>query len=805
MKSHARVVVIGGGAMGVGLLYHLVKEGWSDSVLVEKGELTSGSTWHAAGLIPHFIGSLNMAKVHAYGADLYQKLEAETGQATGWHGCGAIRLALNEDEVDWFHYVDGVLRLAGAEMHLIGPNEIRQLHPLLNVEGVLLGAYTPGDGHTDPASSTQAMAAGARQGGAEIYRHNRVTDVRRTPNGEWQVVTEKGPITCEHVVNAAGSFAPQVGAMTGLKVPLVNMVHQYLVTEPIAEVAALDEEFPVVRDPRASCYYRREKQGLVIGPYEAAGAEAWGLDGIDWSFDMELLPPDIDRLEPHLERAMERIPAFGEAGIRQVVSGPITHTPDGTFLLGPAPGLANYWMCCGASIGITQGPGAGKVLAEWMVHGQSEWNVREMDPRRFGDWAVGDYCLEKSIDDYQQMYVVHLPGEFRDAGRPVKTTPIYGRLKDKGAVYAEASGWERPKWFAPQGVEEKYGYRRSNWFEWVAEECRAVRQRVGVLDLTSFAKYDVTGRDAESFLDRLFANRMPRRVGRVVLAHMLTEDGMIESEATITRLAEHRFYILSGAVAELHDLDLLAQAKRDGEEVTIDNVTADYGVLVVSGPRARDVLAKLTDADLGNDAFPWLTGKEIDVAGVPTRALRVSYVGELGWELHHPIAEMARLYDAVWTAGEAFGIADFGVYAMNCLRMEKGYRGWGAELTNEITMIEADMERFVNYDKGEFVGRAALLKRKQEGVAMSLVYLTVEADDAEAMGNEPVLVGDRVVGVTTSGGYGHAVGKSLAFAYVEPALAAPGSELEIVILGESRRATVVAEPLYDPQNERMRA
>ncbi len=805
MKSHARVVVVGGGAMGVGLLYHLVKEGWTDVVLVEKGELTSGSTWHAAGLIPHFIGSLSMAKIHVYGADLYKSLEEETGQATGWHGCGAIRLATNQDEVDWFRYVQGVVRLAGAEVHLIGPNEIKQLHPLLDVSGVLHGAYTPGDGHTDPASSTNAMAKGARMGGAEIYRHNRVTDINRGAGGEWEVVTEKGTIVCEHVVNAAGCFADRVGAMVGLKVPFVNMIHQYLVTEPIPEVAELDEEFPVVRDPRASCYFRQEKQGLVVGPYETEGARAWALDGVDWDFDRELLPSDIERLTPHLESVMERLPAFGRAGIKQVVSGPITHTPDGTFLLGPAAGAPNFWMCCCASIGITQGPGAGKTLAQWMVHGQSEINVREMDPRRYGDWAIGEYTLAKSLDEYQRMYVVHPPGEFRDVGRPVRTTPLYHKLKDQGAVYAEGFGWERPKWFSADGEEEKYSHRRTNWFGPVAEECGAVRERVGLLDLSSFSKYDVTGPDAEAFLNRLFANRMPRRVGGIALAHMLTEDGMIESEATITRLAEDRFYLLSGAVAELHDLDMLNQGRRDGEDVAIANVTDDYGVLVLSGPRAREVMGKLTGAGLGNNAFPWLTGREIKVAGVPTRALRISYVGELGWELHHPMAEMEPLYDAIMAAGDEFGIANFGLYAMNSLRIEKGYRGWGAELTNEITMIEADMARFVSFKKGDFVGREALLKRKEEGVGLLLVYLAVDAADADALGNETVIAGDRVVGMTTSGAYGHAVGQSIAFAYVEPAYAAPGTGLEVTILGDARPARVLAEPLYDPENARLRA
>ena len=498
MKTHARVVVVGGGVMGVGILYHLTKEGWSDVVLVEKGELTSGSTWHAAGLVPHFIASLNMAKVHYYGSQLYQRLEAETGQATGWHGCGAIRLATNQDEADWFHYVQGVLRCIGAECHLIGPSEIADLHPLLDTDGVVLGAYTPGDGHTDPAGSTMAMAAGARAGGAEIYLRNRVVDIGRRADGNWDVVTEHGTIVAEHVVNAAGGFSPQVGAMVGIDVPIVNIVHQYLVTESLDAVSALDREPPVVRDPRASCYYRQERQGLIIGPYETDGAQPWALDGIDWSFDTELLPPDIDRLVPWLELAAKRIPAFENAGIARVVSGPITHTPDGGFLIGPAPGLPNFWMCCGAGIGITQGPGAGKYLAQWMVHGQTEINVREMETRRFGEWAGSGYCVPKAVDEYHRMYQTHFPGEFREPGRPVKTTPVHGRLAARGAVFAETFGWERAKWFAAPGVEERYSFRRTNWFEPVAEECRAVRERVGVVDLSSFAKFDVTGRDAAS-------------------------------------------------------------------------------------------------------------------------------------------------------------------------------------------------------------------------------------------------------------------------------------------------------------------
>ncbi len=803
MRDEAQVVIVGGGAMGVGLAYHLAHEGWTDTILIDKGELTSGSTWHAAGLTPHFIGSLNMAKVHAYGVDLYQRLETETGLSTGWHGCGAIRLAVKDDEVDWFRYVSGVLDLVGVENHLIGPSEIVELHPLLDVSDVKLGIHTPGDGWTDPSSATNAMAAGARQLGVEFVRHNRVTGMNQLPDGRWEVITEKGRIVAEHVVNAAGHYGPQVGAMVGLEVPIVSMTHQYIVTEAIPAVAALPGEFPVVRDPRASCYYRREHDGLIIGPYETEDSQPIGVDGFDWGLDFHLDPPAIDRLETALGWAAERIPAFGDAGIKQVVNGPITHTPDAGYLMGPAPGLRNYWMCVGASIGITQGPGAGKYLAQWMVHGQTEINVREMDPRRFGPYAIGRYTLERSIDEYHEMYQVRMPGEYRAAGRPQKQTPLYATLDAKGARWQEVYGWERAQWFSPDGEPERYSFRRSSAFEQVGVECRAVRDRVGVADLTAFSKYDVTGTDAAALLDRLAANRLPGE-GGIRLTHMLTDLGGIESELTITRLGPDRFYLNSAIVAQQHDYDWLTHHVRPGEDVTITDVTDDYGLLAVTGPRSRDLLAKLTGVDLTNGAFRWLTAREIEVAGVPVRALRVSYVGELGWELHHPLDRMAELYAAIQEAGAEYGIVDFGSYAMNVMRIEKAYKAWGVELTTEITPVEADIERFVDYGK-DFKGKTATLARRDADLDMFLVYCEVDAGDADCLGNEPAYDGDRMIGISTSGAWGHTVGRSLAFVYVDPEFRAPGSTFDVAILGERRRATVLADAAHDPANRRLRA
>ena len=528
-----------------------------------------------------------------------------------------------------------------------------------------------------------------------------------------------------------------------------------------------------------------------------------GLDGIDWSFDTELLPPDLDRLLPCLELAAQRIPAFANAGIKRVVCGPMTHAPDAGILIGPAAGLRNFWMCCGSSVGITQGPGAGKYLAQWMVHGQAEIDVSSMDSRRFGHWAMGAYYVERSLDEYHYMFQVHLPGESREAGRPVRTTPIYDNLSARGGVFAEVFGWEQPKWFAAEGTEERYSFRRTNWFEPVAEECRAVRERVGVMDMSAFSKFDVTGPGSAVFLDHIIANRVPQRDGGVVLAHALTELGGIECEFTVTRLGENRFYLLSAAVVQLRNLDWLVQHLGEDENVAVKDVTDDYGVLVLAGPRSREALAKLTDANLGNEAFPWLNAREIEVAGIPTRALRISFAGELGWELHHPMARMEVLYDALMDAGDEYGIADFGSYAVNSLRMEKAYKAWGHELDTEITPIEAGLERFVKLDR-PFIGKDAVARRTRQNIDTCLVYLAVQAEDADAHGNEPVFANGRIVGLTTSGAYGHSVGQSIAFAYIEPDLAVSSAELEVEILGRRCAVKVLDEALYDSQNLRLR-
>ncbi len=808
MQSHARVVVIGGGMMGAGLLYHLAQEGWTDSLLIEKGELTSGSTWHAAGQCPSFIADYNMAKIHDYGVRLYPQLEELTGQYVSWHGCGGIRFARTPQEVEWFRHVAGVAKLIGFEMEIIDPDKIKQINPFVTTEGVLAGALTFADGHVDPAGCCSALAKGARNMGAAIELRTRVKDVKPRASGEWEVFTDQGSVLCEHVVNAAGCYARQISRMVGTDVPITNMEHTYIVTEPIKEFIERDTEIPVMRDPYASAYFRQEQKAGLIGIYETAdSAECWThREGWpEWESENELFSGDLDRLAPYVERVMERMPIWAESGIKRIVCGAIPHTPDNNPLLGPAAGLANFWQCNGSAIGIAQGAGCGKYLAQWMIHGDAEINMAGFDPRRFGAYAPGAYTKAKSHQDYEHMYALHLPGEERPAARGARTTPLYEKLAAKGCVYTEGNGWERPKWFSLDGRREEPGFGHRNTFEVVAAECRAVRERVGLLDLSSFAKYDVTGPGAEAFLNRVCANRMPRRQGGIVLAHYLSEEGRIRGESTITKLAEDRFYVLSGTVAQDRDLDLLRQRIGKDERVEVTEVTDAWGTLVLAGPKSREVLAQVTGEDLSSASFRWLTGKEIEVAGIPLRALRVNYVGELGWELHCPMDRLAALYDALWAAGETHGIADFGTYAVDSLRLEKAYKGWGAELTNEITMIEADLERFFAMDKDGFIGRAATLKVKQAGIATQLVYLEAEPGESDIHGGEPVMAEGRIVGVTTSGGTGHFTGKSLGFAYVEPAQAAPGTRLAVDILGAPRGATVLAEAVYDPGNARLRA
>jgi dimethylglycine dehydrogenase len=805
MTEIARVAVIGGGIVGASVLYHLARAGWTDAVLLERAEFASGSTWHAAGNTPHFNTSLNLSRIHLASTDLYQRLEGETGQAVGFHRPGSLRLASVPDRMDEYRRHRGKARTIGLPFEVVGPEEIRRLHPLVDTRGLLGAVWNPEDGHVDPTSVTQALVKGARDRGARVRRRTRVTGLARTRSGEWRVVTDQGEIRAEVVVNAAGTWAREVGQLAGLDLPIVPMEHQYLVTEAIPEIAALGRELPLLREVDVSYYLRQEAQGLLLGPYERE-AKPFGVGGIPPGFGADLLPPDPERLRRIVESAMARVPVLARAGVARIVNGPITYTPDGNPLVGPAFGLPGFWLACGVSFGVTQAGGIGQYLAEWIVEGQPSIDLWEVDPRRYGAYATERYAVARCIDIYEDEYAVVYPQDDRRPGRPARTSPLYDRFRDAGAVFGVRNGWERPYWFAPAGTEprDRPSFRRTNWFDAVGKEARAVRERAGVLELSSFSKYEVHGPGAEAFLDRLCANRLPP-LGRIALTQLLTVRGTVECDVTVTRLAPERFLVLSAAVAELHDLDWLRRhAPADGS-VTIENVTARWGVLILAGPRARDILSRITDADLSSAAFPWFSAREIRVGSAPVRALRINFVGELGWELHHPIEYQVGLFETLRGAGEDVGLVDFGLRAMDSLRLEKAYRAWGADINTEVTPLEAGLERFVALDKGDFVGRDALLRQQRAGVRKRLATLDVDALDADCWGNEAVWAGDRVVGITTSGGYGHWLGRSLAVAYVDAELTTPGTRLAVEILGDRRPAAVLSEPPFDPENHRPRS
>ncbi len=809
--SDYQAIIIGGGIMGTGLLYHLTLEGWSDCLLIEKGELASGSTWHAAGQITHSTSSYGLASMTRYGTRKYAELESETGQAISWHNSGSLRLAYSDDEYDWLRYTVAIGRGVGNRMELIGPERITELHPFYNLEGVIGALHTPDDGHLDPASATLAFAIGARSRGGAIMRNTRATNTVQLDDGTWRVETDKGVFTCDALVNAAGTYARQVGRWVGLDIPIVPMTHHYFVTEEIPELAALDRELPVVRDdPHVSGYIRMERNAGLIGIYEKANTNSTWEDGTPWEADHHLFPPDYDRVAPWLEAAFHRFPLLAEYGIQKAIHGAITHPPDGLMMLGPAPRLRNYWYCNGTQVGIAWGPGATYYLAKWIVHGHTILNMRAFDPRRFGDWATPDYNRTKAHEDYLLRHEIPYPGLDRPAGRPHRTSAVYRQMLDRGAVMEEVFGWERPRWFAPGWADDNdrwerrhiHAFQRPRWHQVVGREVATVRERVGLADLTAFAKYDVTGPDAASFLDRVTTNRLPP-VGRIGLTYLLTEHGMVEAELTIARLAGDHFYLVGAAVGEVRFEDWMRH-RLEGDDVTITNVSNMFGVLSLAGPESRPLLETLTDAPIDSDAFPWLSVRQIEVASAPLRALRVSFTGELGWELHLPMDRMADVFDTVAAAGEPYGLGYFGTHALTSMRMEKAYKV-SADMTNEITAYEAGLMRFVDLDK-DFFGKRALLANV-EAPRWMVAYLDIDSSDvnADCLGGEGVFDGDRRVGVVTTGGYGHGTAKSLAWAYVDPDRAEPGTELTVLVLGEPCSATVVAEAIWDPKHERARA
>jgi dimethylglycine dehydrogenase len=835
MKTQARVVVIGGGVVGVSTLYHLARKGWSDVMLLERKELTSGSTWHAAGLLPLFNLSYSAGQLHKYSVQLYKTLQQETGLDVGFSQVSNIRLACTPDRMDEYRYYAGIARTIGVDVRFLTPGQVADIWPLANMDGVLGAIQHPDDGYIQPADLTQALARGARQRGAEINRNVTVTGITELPGSQWRVHTDQGDVTCEHLVCATGSFARRTGAMLGLDIPVMPVEHQYLVTEPHPEIQRRKREglpeMGVLRESDASYYMREENGGLLLGPYET-GAPCCYVNGPDTASEYELFQPDLDRLLPYIEAAIKRVPAFGEVGIKRVYNGAIAYTPDGNPIVGPAWEKRNLWLNEGHSFGITAAGGAGWQLAEWIVDGEPTIDMMGVDPRRFGAYATAGYLRQKTEEAYRKVFTVHFPEEERGAARPLRRAPCYDRLGAAGAVFGTVYGWERAGWFAPPGYaltaadinapdallnkphdepadgaapRERWSFRRSNAFPYVGQECRHVSEAAGLLDMTPFAKYTATGPGAEAWLNHVFANRMPRRVGGIALSHMLTAAGGVRAEATIYREGAQAFYLVMAGGQERHDWDYLSKlAPRDGS-VTLQKITTQLGVTVLAGPRARDILQPLTDTDLSTKAFPWLTGKPISVGHAQATALRVNFVGELGWELHHPIEMQNTIYDALMQAGALHGLRLFGMKAMDSMRLEKSYRAVGREMSIEYSAFESGLQRFVRMDKEDFLGRAGLAARQEATASNRFVTMQVHGiTDADARGSEPILHDGNLVGRTTSGGYGWRTGHSLALAMVRPDLGEVGTELDMVILGDTYRATVVSESPFDPDNLRLR-
>lgn len=811
MKSQARVVVIGGGVVGVSALYHLAKKGWGeDVVLLEKAELTSGSTWHAAGLLPLFNMSYSVGQVHKYSIKLYRELEEETGQPVGFSRVGNLRLAMNDDRMDEYYQYAATAKTIGIDVRFLTPAEILELWPMCNIEGLVGGIFHPDDGYIQPADLTQALAKGARARGATIYRKTAVLDIEQTSSGGWLVRTDKGDITCDHVISATGNYARQTGAMVGLDIPVIPVEHQYIVTEPHPELVRRrktgEPEMGVLRESDGSWYLREESGGFILGPYEK-GAPCCYVDGPDPRAEFELFQEDIDRLAPHIEAAMSRVPAFGEVGIKQVYNGAIAYTPDGNPIIGPAWDLDNFWLSEGHSFGITAAGGAGWQLAEWIVEGEPTIDMLGVETRRFGDYATRNYLLEKNEEAYASVFVIHYPDEERPAARPLRTAPCYERMKEMGAVFGEKFGWERANFFATDGMaqEDDWSFRRSKWFEAVRKEVANTTTNVGLLDMTAFAKCRISGPGAEQFLDGFVANSLPKKSGGLALAHALNKNGGIHSEFTIRRESGDAFYLVSAGAWQRLDHDYIRRYMPKDGSVQFTQLTGATGVLVVAGPKSRQLLQRVTDADLSNEAFPWLTAQEIVVGMAPVNAMRVNYVGELGWELHHPLEYQNHIFDVLFEAGADLELKPFGIRAMDSMRLEKSYRMVGTELSIEYSAFESAMDRFVKADKGEFLGRDALLASRKSGLNNLLVTLEVsDVEDADALGNNALLKDGEIVGRATSGGFGFRIDKSLALGVVKPELAEPGTLLEIEILARTYPATVVQESPFDRNNERLR-
>jgi dimethylglycine dehydrogenase len=827
MKTHARAVVVGGGAVGCSIAYHLAKAGWRDVVLLERDELTSGSTWHAAGLLPLFNMSYATSHIHDYSVRFYKGLEAETGLNPGFSVVGNLRMAQTEARMDEYRLYASTAETVGVPVEWLTPKQIRDRWPLVRTDDLKGAIFHPTDGYINPADVTQAMARGARLRGVEIVRRAQVDSFTRS-GGEWIVrgwiMGERGgnlvptedafEISAEVVVTATGNHAQRTAAMIGCFIPAIPVEHQYIVTEPdpaLTEWRRTNPEHPVLRDADAKWYVREERGGWILGPYER-NAPAWAVHGVPETFRADLLPLDLERIEAEYMSFNHRIPSSEHCGLKDDFNGPICYTPDGNPLVGPAPGVENFWFAEGFSFGITAAGGTGHYLAQLITEGEAEIDMWSLDPRRFGRWMNREYAARKNEETYEHVFVLHHPDEERPACRPLRTSPAYARLKAEGAQFGQVNGWERPNYFAPQGFDDHAArsFRRGGWWKYARDEAHAVREGVGLFDATAFTKHRVRGPGATAFLDWLTCNRLPK-AGRINLTYALTEAGTVRTEFTIVRLEEDDYYLVSAGAAQAYDSDYLTKmaARKRGEFGWIEvwDVSTQWGVFAIAGPKSRDLLRPLiVDADpataLSNKRFPWLSARMIDLAMVPTLAIRVAYTGELGWELHHPIEMQTHLLDRLMAAGADVGLKLCGARAQNWLRQEKSYRAFGSDLGRDATPLESGLDRFIDMTK-EFRGKAAM---QATGVRARCVTVLIDGpEDADPWGREALLSEGRMVGRLTSGGWSVALGRQIGLGYVPPHLANPGTRLQVRMLGALHDAEVAEDSPYDPQNARIRA
>ena len=811
MKSKARAVVIGGGVVGVSTLYHLAAKGWDDSILLERKSLTSGSTWHAAGLLPLFNMSYSVGQIHKYSVRFYQELQDETGMDVGFRKVSNIRLASTQDRMDEYLQYKGVADTIGVEVNVLSQQEIKDCWPLVSTENLIGAIQHPSDGYIQPADLTQAFAKGARDKGAKIEINTNVISIKRSPNDTWIVETDKGHIECEHVISCSGNFARKTGKMVGLDLPVIPVEHQYIVTEqhPLIKERK-DKNLPelgVLRDSDASWYMREEAGGLILGPYEQ-GAPACYVDGPDENSEYELFQEDLDRISDHIESAIFRVPIFGEVGVKKVYNGAIAYTPDGSPIIGPAWNLKNFWINEGHSFGVTAAGGAGWQLAEWIVNGNPTIDMLGVDPRRFGDYATKSYLIEKNEEAYANVFTVHYPDEERPAARPLRTAPCYERLKKMGGVFGASFGWERANWFAPNGVEaiDDWSFRRSSYHEHVGAEIQNMSKNVGLLDLSGFAKCRISGSSAENFLNFLVANKISKTIGRVSLCHALNSLGGVHSEFTITKESENSFYLVSAGAYQRLDHDWIKKNMPTDNSVIFEDLTNSKGVLVLAGPKSRELMKLVSKDNFENENFPWLTSQIVNIGNYPVLAMRVNFVGELGWELHHPIEYQNQIFDILFQHGSKLNLKPFGIRAMDSLRIEKSYRLPGRELSIEYAALESGLNRFVSENKGDFIGRDGLAEWKSKGLSYGFVTLEVHnVKDADALGNNPIYLDGKVIGRATSGGYGHRIKKSLVLAMINPSLIKIGLKVKIDILGTKYDASIINESPYDPSNEKLRA